>query len=168
DFDPNPLAYPPGAPGRWLSAMIHDRDMSWEELARASGTNAKYLSAVGRNEQFPGAAVFLALCEALHVTGDVMRDAASRFYPGERFDTDPAAYSSGEQGLWLRSRRYLSRMAQQETAEVAGISTIHLRSIEAGERDPGVVVFLSLCDALGIETDVTGRAAGRFYPEERF
>ncbi|WP_280471080.1 DUF2332 family protein, partial [Nocardia cyriacigeorgica] len=168
DFDPNPVAYSPDAPGRWLSAMLHDRDMSWEELAQASGTSAKYLSAVGRNESVPGAAVFLALCEALHVNGDVMRDAASRFYPGERFDTDPAAYSAGEQGLWLRSRRYLSRMAQQETAEAAGISTIHLRSIEAGERDPGVVVFLSLCDALAIESDVSGLAAAHFYPDTRF
>ncbi|GGL14215.1 hypothetical protein GCM10011588_30940 [Nocardia jinanensis] len=251
DFDLAPAAYPLDAPGRWLSAMLHDRDMSWNELVEASGISAKYLNSIGKGETVPGAAVFLSLCQELNLGAEAIGTAADRFFPGtpadlaptayareerglwlraqrndhgisdeelaqaagigterlrsveraerelgvvdflsvckalglgrEAIDTaadrffpgvrvglDPAAYAPEEHGLWLRALRYDRGISPEEVAEAAGISTTHLRSIETGERAPGVVVFLSLCDALGIETDVTGRAAGRFYPEARF
>ncbi|MEV0111596.1 helix-turn-helix domain-containing protein, partial [Nocardia sp. NPDC050799] len=251
DFDLAPAAYPLDAPGRWLSAMLHDRDMSWNELVEASGISAKYLNSIGKGETVPGAAVFLSLCQelnlgaeaigtaadrffpntpadlaptayareerglwlraqrndhgisdeelaqaagigterlrsveraerelgvvdflsvckALGLEREAIDTAADRFFPGVRVGLDPAAYAPEEHGLWLRALRYDRGISPEEVAEAAGISTIHLRSIETGERAPGVVVFLSLCDALGIETDVTGRAAGRFYPEARF
>ncbi|MFD4404326.1 sigma-70 family RNA polymerase sigma factor [Nocardia sp. NPDC058499] len=168
DFDLTPAAYPVDTPGRWLSAMLHDRDMSWGELAEASGTSAEYLSSIGRGGTVPGAAVFLSVCKALDLGREAIDAAAGRFYPGVRIGLDPTAYAPEERGRWLRAVRYDLGMSPEEVAEAAGISTIHLRSIEAGERAPGVVVFLSLCDALSIETDVTGRAAGRFYPEARF
>ncbi|WP_280453507.1 helix-turn-helix domain-containing protein, partial [Nocardia cyriacigeorgica] len=251
DFDLTPAAYPHDAPGRWLSAVLHDRDMSWEELADASGISAKYLNSIGKGETVPGAAVFLSLGRALglgsraidtaaerffpgttadlaatayapgepglwlrahHVDRGISGEelaqaagidtehlrsveraernlglvdflalgralgleretidtAADRFFPGVRVGLDPAAYAPEERGRWFRAFRYDRGMSLEQLAAAAGISTIHLRSIEAGDRVPGVVVFLWLCDALSIETDVTGRAAERFYPEERF
>ncbi|WP_043740470.1 helix-turn-helix domain-containing protein [Nocardia carnea] len=251
DFDLTPTAYPLDAPGRWLSAMLNDRDMSWEELAEASGISAKYLSSIGKGETVPGAAVFRTLGEALHLGSeaigpaadhffpgttadlaptayapeerglwlrahradrgisveDLAQDAgidteylrsveraerhlgvvdflslckalglgrqaidaaADRFFPGVRVGLDPTAYTREERGRWLRAVRYDLGMSPEAVAAAAGISTIHLRSIELGERAPGVVVFLRICDALGIEPGVTGRAAGQFYPEARF
>lgn len=168
DFDLTPAAYPLDAPGRWLSAMLHDRDMSWEELAEASGISAKYLSSIGKGGTVPGAAVFLSLCKALDLGREAIDAAAGRFLPGVRVGLDPSAYAPEERGHWLRAVRYDRGVSSAAVAAAAGISTIHLRSIETGERAAGVVVFLSLCDTLSIDTEVTGRAARRFYPEAGF
>ncbi|MGW0182380.1 helix-turn-helix domain-containing protein, partial [Nocardia sp. NPDC003345] len=167
DFDLDPAAYPVGAPGRWLAAMLHDRDISWAKLADDSAASAKYLSSIGRGEVVPVVADFRSLCQALNLGHEVTEAAAGHFFPGPAADLSPAAYAPGKHGQWLRAHRDDHGVSRDELARAAGISAMHLRSIEAGDRNPGVVVFLSLCDALNIEADMTRRAAGRFFPHAR-
>lgn len=57
-------------------------------------------------------------------------------------------------GALLRSRRKARKIAQEQLADIAGISARTLRDIEKGIANPELETLLKICNVLGMEIKI--------------
>ena len=51
----------------------------------------------------------------------------------------------------IRLQRLKNRLTQDKLAELSGLSTKYINSIEAGKVNPSIVVVVNICQALNME-----------------
>ena len=51
----------------------------------------------------------------------------------------------------IRLQRLKNRLTQDKLAELSGISTKYINSIEAGKVNPSIVVVINICNALKMD-----------------
>ncbi len=51
----------------------------------------------------------------------------------------------------IRLRRLKNRLTQDKLAELSGISTKYINSIESGKVNPSIVVVVNICQALNMD-----------------
>ncbi|WP_157187612.1 helix-turn-helix domain-containing protein [Nocardia vinacea] len=164
EFDLDPAAHAPGAPGSWIAAFRYDRDMSRAELARTAGISAGYLSKIVGGVT-PTPIDFRRVCRALGVAPEVLDAATRRFYPGLEFDVDPVVHDPASPGSWFVALRHGRDLTRIDVAKAMGVSPEYLSRIEAGNYVPGFVVFRRICDALGVGDGLRQSGARHFYPD---
>ena len=51
----------------------------------------------------------------------------------------------------IRLQRLKNRLTQENLAEMSGVSTKYINSIEAGKVNPSIVVVVNICEALNVD-----------------
>jgi transcriptional regulator with XRE-family HTH domain len=51
----------------------------------------------------------------------------------------------------IRLQRLKNRLTQENLAEMSGVSTKYIHSIEAGKVNPSIVVVVNICQALNMD-----------------
>lgn len=65
-----------------------------------------------------------------------------------------AGMDKKELGNSLRERRKFLKITQEDLADISGISERALRSIEKGDKNPGLDSLLKICEVLGLSIDI--------------
>ncbi|MFG1793276.1 helix-turn-helix domain-containing protein [Nocardia sp. NPDC049149] len=155
-------AHDPAAPGSWIVAVRHDRDLTRPELATVIGPDWGRLDHIETQTYVPRFAAFRRICQVLAVDGELLRAATRHFYPHINVDLVLAPH---EIGAWVTALRHERDVSRAELSRLSGLSTRYLAQIENENQHPTFEAFRTICRALGVSRGVMIRAAREFYPE---
>ncbi|WP_040866957.1 helix-turn-helix domain-containing protein [Nocardia exalbida] len=157
-----PTAHDPAAPGSWIVALRHDRDMTRIDLANAIGPGWGHLGHIESGNYVPRFAAFRRICEVLGIDDELLRVATRHFYPHIDLDLEPAAHDLGG---WITALRNDRDMSRAELARVSGLSTKYLAQVETENRRPLFGTFRRICRALGVSGGLLIQAVRDFYSD---
>ncbi|WP_433759772.1 helix-turn-helix domain-containing protein [Nocardia sp. CA-135398] len=158
EYNLDPTAHDPGAPGSWIAALRYDRDMTGAELART-----EYLTVFEDRERPPNSIIFRRVCRARGVSPEILDAATRHFYRDLELDLDPAAHDRWSPGSWFVALRHDRDLTQIELANAIGQGWVQLSSIEAGNYRPRFAVFRRICNVLEVGDELRRAASQHFY-----